>query len=130
MRVSSAAQNTLKILVIEDEFLIAEEMVAVLEDAGHVVVGPAGSVRVAETMLAGEPKPDVAVIDANLRGETSAAVATSLRRLGIPFCVCTGYRIGDLKTSFGDVLAIQKPIDPARLLETVAALGRLGRGPR
>lgn len=112
-------------LVVEDEFLIAEEMVAVLEEAGHAVLGPAGSVRVAEAVLA-DDTPHVAVIDANLRGETSAALAANLRRRGIPFCVCTGYRISDLKALFGDIVTIQKPIDPARLLQTVAALAREG----
>ena len=108
--------------MVEDEFLIAEEMVAMLEEAGHVVVGPAGSVRAAQSILADRPLPDVAVIDANLRGETSAALATTLRERGIPFCVCTGYRISDLKTAFGDVVTLQKPIDPARLLATVNSL--------
>jgi DNA-binding response OmpR family regulator len=120
----ASTSDSLKILVVEDEFLIAEEMTAVLEDAGHVVVGPAGSVRGAEDMLAGAAKPDVAVIDANLRGETSAQLAISLRDRGIPFCVCTGYRVDDLKTLFGDIITIQKPIDPARLLKTVTMLAR------
>ncbi len=119
---AAAPQDSLAVLVVEDEFLIAEEMVAMLEDAGHVVLGPAGSVRAAEAMLAGDPQPDVAVIDANLRGETSAPLATRLRERGIPFCVCTGYRINDLKSLFGDVATIRKPIDPKQLLQTLAAL--------
>ena len=124
---SPSAQDSLTVLVVEDEFLIAEEMAAVLEEAGHVVLGPAGSVRAAEAMLAGTRRPDVAVIDANLRGETSAALATDLRQLGIPFCVCTGYRIADLKATYGDIVTIQKPIDPEHLLETVAALADINR---
>ena len=115
------------VLVVEDEFLIAEEMAAMLEDAGHVVLGPAGSVRAAEAMLTND-RPNVAVIDANLRGETSAPLATRLRTLGIPFCVCTGYRINDLKALFGDIVTIQKPVDPARLLQTVAALAQENNG--
>ena len=120
--VSSSGQNGLTVLLVEDEFLIAEEIAAVLEDAGHAVVGPAGTVRAAEAMLAGDPRPDIAVIDANLRGETSAPLAASLRDRGIPFCVCTGYRISDLAALFGDIVTIQKPIDPARLLQVVANL--------
>lgn len=119
---SPSARHSLTVLVVEDEFLIAEEMAAMLRDAGHTVLGPAASVRAAEAVLAGATRPDVAVIDANLRGETSASFATSLRDLGVPFCVCTGYRIGDLRTLFGDVVTLQKPVDPARLLETIIAL--------
>ncbi len=119
---TSTARDSLTVLVVEDEFLIAEEMAAVLKDAGHVVLGPIGSVRAANAILVDAPRPDVAVIDANLRGETSAPLAISLRELGIPFCVCTGYRIGDLKGLFGDVVTIQKPVDPERLLQTIATL--------
>jgi CheY-like chemotaxis protein len=122
--VTPASPDGLTVLVVEDEFLIAEEMAAMLRDAGHVVLGPAGSVRAAEAMLADDPKPDVAVIDANLRGETSAPLARRLRERGIPFCVCTGYRINDLRSLFGDVVTIRKPIDPALLLRTLAALAR------
>lgn len=121
---SPTTSNSLKILVVEDEFLIAEEMTAVLEDAGHEVIGPAGTVRGAEEMLGDAGKPDVAVIDANLRGETSASLASELRERGIPFCVCTGYRIDDLKALFGDIVTLQKPIDPVRLLQTVTRLAR------
>lgn len=124
---SPSAQASLTVLVVEDEFLIAEEMAAVLEEAGHVVVGPAASVRAAKAMLAGYRKPDVAIIDANLRGETSAALATDLRDLRIPFCVCTGYRIADLKATYGDIVTIQKPINPQHLLETIAALAGINR---
>jgi CheY-like chemotaxis protein len=118
----STARVSLKILLVEDEFLIAEEITAMLQDAGHVVLGPAGSVSAAEVVLAGGSTPDVAVIDANLRGQTSAPLVAHLRQRDIPFCVCTGYRMTDLKTLFGDVVTIQKPIDPARLLRTVAML--------
>ena len=121
--VSSSAQEILKVLVVEDEFLIAEEMAAVLEDAGHVVLGPAASVRAAEAMLA-DDQPDVAVIDANLRGETSAPLAASLRDRGIPFCVCTGYRINDLKALFGDIVTIQKPSRPGAAARNRGDAGR------
>ncbi len=121
---SEGSQRPLRVLVVEDEFLIAAEMVAMLEEAGHEVIGPASSVAAAQTLLADSPALDVAVIDANLRGETSAPIAERMRDLNVPFCVCTGYRIADLKAQFGDVVTLQKPIDPAALVRTVASLGR------
>jgi DNA-binding response OmpR family regulator len=112
-----------RILVIEDEFLIASEMAATLEEAGYAVVGPVGSVSAALTTLTGDDaKPDAAVVDANLRGESSAPLVARLRDLAVPFCVCTGYRNVDLKATFGDAPTLQKPIDPAVLLRTVSAL--------
>lgn len=111
----------MQILVVEDEFLIATEIMGILEDAGHQVLGPAGSVNAAEKLLARE-RPDVAIIDANLRGETSASLAEQLRELAIPFCVCTGYRSTDLKVNFGEVETLQKPVTPHNLLAVINTL--------
>ena len=119
-----ADRPQLNILVVEDEFLIATEIATILEDAGHAVVGPAGSVAAALAALAEPGKPDFAVIDANLRGESSSPIAAELRRLSIPFCVCTGYRPSDLKAQFGEAATIQKPVNPATLLGIIAAMVR------
>jgi DNA-binding response OmpR family regulator len=110
--------QSLHILVVEDEFLIATEIATILEDAGHQVLGPAGSVEAAETILAAR-RPDLAVIDANLSGETSVSLANRLHELGVPFCVCTGYSATDLFSSFGDVAMLQKPVTPRNLLAVV-----------
>ena len=119
---TEAPTRSLRVLVVEDEYLIAAEMAAILEEAGHVVVGPAGSVSAAQALLARSGDLDAAVIDANLRGETSAPLAATMRERKIPFCVCTGYRMSDLKSLFGDVMTLHKPIDPPALLRAVAAL--------
>lgn len=120
----------LRVMIVEDEFLIAEEMVSILEDGDWEVLGPAGSVAAALGLLAGGDMPDVGVIDANLRGESSAPVAERMRELGIPFCVCTGYREADLKTQFGDVATLQKPIDAGALLRLIAGLTANAAGQR
>lgn len=119
---TEAPTRSLRVLVVEDEFLIAAEMAAILEEAGHHVVGPAGSVSAGQALLAKTGDLDAAVIDANLRGETSAPLAAIMRERKIPFCVCTGYRVSDLKSLFGDVMTLHKPIDPPGLLRAVAAL--------
>jgi DNA-binding response OmpR family regulator len=106
------------ILVVEDEYLIAMEIATILEDAGYQVLGPAASVNAAEKILASKT-PDLAVIDANLRGETSVALAEQLHDRGIPFCVCTGYSATDLFANFGDVTTLQKPVTPRNLLAVV-----------
>ena len=122
-----ASSPKVRVLVVEDEFLIAAELSAILEDAGHAVVGPAGSVAAARALLVDGQMPDLAVIDANLRGETSERLAEDLRRLGIPFCVCTGYQPGDLKAQFGDVITLQKPVSPGTLLNVVRTMARAPR---
>ena len=114
--------KALRILVLEDEFIIADEIASMLEDAGHEVIGPAGSVSDALARLNGDERPDVAIIDANLRGTSSLPVAEWLRAHGIPFCVCTGYRSDDLHKTFGDIVVLQKPVTPPTLLSALKVL--------
>lgn len=110
----------LRVMIVEDEFIIADEIAMIVEGAGHSVLGPVASVDEASAMLASD-RPDFAIIDANLRGESSSPLARSLAGMEIPFCVCTGYRLDDLKPTFGDVAVIQKPVRDKALL---AALER------
>ncbi len=99
----------LRVMIVEDEFIIADEIAMIVEGAGHAVVGPVASVEDATAML-GTDRPDFAIIDANLRGQSSSQLARSLAGMEIPFCVCTGYRLDDLQPAFGDVAVIQKPV--------------------
>jgi DNA-binding response OmpR family regulator len=109
-----------RVLIIEDEFIIADEIASIVTDAGFAVIGPLGSVEQADTALAlPENRPDFAVVDANLRGGSSARIADRLRVLGVPFCVCTGYRFNDLKPTFGDVAVLQKPVDGRTLVAVI-----------
>jgi CheY-like chemotaxis protein len=117
-----AAQNPFRVLVVEDEFLIAMEIAEILEGVGHQVVGPVSSVQAATEILDGDEIPDAAIIDANLRNESSAAIAHRLRGMGIPFFICTGYRLTDLQANFGDVITLQKPIVPQRLLALIDSM--------
>ena len=119
---------TARIMIVEDEFIIADEIASIVTDAGYSVIGPLGSVDQAESALAQpENRPDFAVVDANLRGGSSARIAERLRTLGVPFCVCTGYRFNDLKPTFGDVALLQKPVD-GRTLVAVIRTGLDGAG--
>jgi DNA-binding NarL/FixJ family response regulator len=101
--------------VLEDEFFIADEIALVLETAGYAVIGPVATVAEALRLLAEAPV-DAAVIDANIRGESSAPVAEALRHEQIPFVVCSGYRLDDLQPTFGPVPLLSKPIRFDRLV--------------
>ena len=120
----------LRVMIVEDEFIIADEIAMIVEGAGHAVIGPVASVEDASAMLASE-RPDFAIIDANLRGQSSSPLARSLAGMEIPFCICTGYRIDDLKPTFGDVAVIQKPVRDRVLLsvldQAVAGIAARGR---
>ena len=79
-----------RILIVEDEALVAMLVEDALLDAGAEVIGPVATVAEAMALLdAGSP--DGAVLDLNLAGETSTPVADLLAARGVPFVVATGY---------------------------------------
>ncbi|RAI57215.1 response regulator [Roseicella frigidaeris] len=110
-----------RVLVVEDEALVAMLVEDALLDAGAAVVGPAATVSEALSLLSKE-NPDVAVLDLNLAGETSTPVADVLAQRGVPFVVATGYGAEGLPPSHAHVPVLAKPYDPDDL---TAALGRL-----
>ena len=120
--------KTLRVLVVEDEFIIADEIATIVETAGHAVVGPVGSLDEALRAL-DRDRPDFAIIDASLRGKSSAPLAERLRTLRLPFCVCTGYRLEDLRPSFGDVLVVPKPVRASGLTGLLRAAADRLRAP-
>ena len=110
-----------RILVIEDEALVAMLVEDALLDAGFEVIGPARSVAQALALLAAEA-PNAAVLDLNLGGENSVGVADALVARGIPFVVATGYGAGGLPPTHRNAPVLPKPYDPADL---TAVLERL-----
>lgn len=106
-----------RILVVEDEFLISLLAVDMLEELGAVGVGPAATVEEGLALLDGGPV-DAAMLDVNLGGTRSDALADVLRARGIPFLIASGY--GDAVGGAEPVLG--KPYDLPRLQ---AALERL-----
>jgi DNA-binding response OmpR family regulator len=117
------------VLVVEDEFLIAMDLGLLLEGRGYRVLGPAATVAEALRLLdgdGGEGTPDVALLDANLRGEPVTPVAARLRALGVPFVLASVYhdaRVAAL--GLGGAPNVGKPADGRRLLAALAwAAGR------
>ena len=113
---------TRRILVVEDEALVALEIEQTLQDAGYDVVGPAGSVDQAFASVA-EHGIDAAVLDINLDGEMVWPVAETLRERGVPFVFTTGYADTiQPPRSVQDVPRVDKPIEAERLLSMLSAL--------
>ena len=90
--VSSAAYTSrkLRILLVEDEPLVAMVAEMTLTDAGYDVLGPVGRVQEALDLLQRE-RPDAAVLDVNLFGQPVYPVAEKLVDMSVPFGFCTGY---------------------------------------
>ena len=111
-----------RVLVVEDELLIALELSRTLEDLGCNVVGPAGSIDRALALLETQ-RPDVALLDEDLKGTPVTPVAETLRRLQIPFAVLSGY---DRSITENEILLnavrLQKPTPLAAICQVLTEL--------
>jgi len=99
---------SVRVLVVEDEFMIGLDIAQQLASAGFEIVGPATSVAKALKLVA-QPGCDIAVLDVNLGGETCEPLARKLRASGKPFVVLTGYSPETLQSSFNDATILTKP---------------------
>jgi CheY-like chemotaxis protein len=107
------------VLVLVDEWLIAELLQDALVEAGYRVLGPVSRVHEALQLLENST-PNIAVLDVSLRGETSFEVARALAERSIPFVFMTGYVSNDLMGEFRGRPVLNKPVDDAKLLSCIA----------
>jgi len=110
-----------RILIVEDEPLVAMDLEALLAGAGCTVVGIVASVAAAEEAAA-SLRFDVALLDANLGGEPVDEVAAALTRAGIPFAFATGHGSDALPAAFREAPVLVKPFDPEQALAVVRGL--------
>jgi two-component SAPR family response regulator len=104
-----------RVLVVEDEFLVAADLEDTLTALGYQVLGPFPTLAEALSWLDSD-KPDAAVLDVNIRGELIFPVAERLTELGVPFVFCTGYAdIGVIPDTLEPVATLSKPCTPATL---------------
>ena len=118
-----------KVLLLEDQMMIAFGIKAALEKHGFEVVGPFADLQSAETG-ANENPFDVALLDINLGdGTTSEGFADQLKARDVPFMFLSGYgSAGQLPARFGDVRRMTKPVAENELIRNVADLAAQGRG--
>jgi DNA-binding response OmpR family regulator len=106
-----------RVLVVEDEPLIAFDVADHLTEAGFDVAGPVASVKAAMALL--ETGCDVAVLDVNLGRETAAPIAEAMSALSLPFIALSGYSSDQLPAPFRHAPVLTKPVDPKRLVAAV-----------
>jgi CheY-like chemotaxis protein len=110
-----------RLLVVEDEYLVADDFALRLEDAGAIVVGPAASVQDALELVKTEGATlDAAVLDVNLAGELVYPVADELASRGVPFVFATGYDASAITSAYADAPHCEKPLDPALLVRALS----------
>lgn len=109
------------ILAVEDEAMIAMELVDMLEALGHEVIGPAATLEDALALLE-TSSLDAAIVDVNLGGASAKPLVEALRASGVPIVLASGYDTSDL-ASFGLVEPlIRKPYSCKDLTNALASV--------
>lgn len=111
-----------RILIVEDEALIAQLLAMYLEDLGHEVVGPAATVDEALSILKLDP-PAFAIVDCTLGTQECTPIAEALSNAQLPFAFATGHGIDALPSAFRTHEVITKPFifeDVERVVATIA----------
>ncbi len=116
-----------RVLVVEDEALIAMQIEDALHQAGCTVVGPASRIADAFDLLYGEGA-DAALLDVNVAGDRSFALADILASKGVPFAFVTGFEANStVPERFHGVPVVAKPFATTELVDAVDRLTRGGR---
>ena len=110
--------NKARVLVVEDEMLIAFDIADALADFGWEVVGPVGSVAEAMALL-GHEQVDIAVLDVNLGGTKSYPIADKLAESKVPVLFLTGDRASDAPLANANSPVLSKPVDYQVLHQTL-----------
>lgn len=109
-----------RILIVEDEYLIAADLTQLLEGFGVTVIGPAGSVVDALALMADEPAIDGAVLDIMLGSEKTFLVADALQARGVPFVFATGYDDWTIPSAYAGAPRFKKPVDTLALARVLS----------
>ena len=108
-----------RVLIVEDESLVAMLLETILEDMGCVPVGPAATVEEGLQMASeGEPV-DAALLDVNVAGKQVFPIAEALKARGVPFVFSTGYGEGGLPDEWRGLPTLQKPFTEAAVRDAL-----------
>jgi len=120
-KTGGVAGNTRRVLVVEDETLVAMMLEEMLLELNCSVLGPAGDL--AEAMgFAEKAEFDLALLDVSLRRTPSFPVAEVLQKRGIPFAFMTGYGAQDFPLAYQQLPRLSKPFDLPDLQRALKAL--------
>jgi|SRR5579859_1069588 len=112
----------MRVLIVEDEALVAAMLEDMLADFGCVVAGRAGSVNQALSQIAQTSGLEAAILDVHLGGETVFPVADDLVQRRVPFVFSTGFGPADLAARYPHSLLLAKPYPPEELATALVSL--------
>lgn len=108
-----------RVLVVEDEYLLADLLASELEDAGAIIIGPVGHLADAIALIQREQRIDAAILDVNLGGEMIFPAADMLIERGVPFVLTSGYDRSALPSRLSGVPVCEKPVGMSRLIKAI-----------
>jgi DNA-binding response OmpR family regulator len=124
MRIQVAEEGTelagMRLLVVEDDYLVATDMCSSLRRRGAEIMGPVANVRRGREMVR-QQRPDIALLDINLNGHLAFDLAHEFENDGIRTIFTTGYDTAFLPESLRDSPCLQKPVNLNALLRLIRA---------
>jgi CheY-like chemotaxis protein len=111
-----------RVLIVEDEMLVGMELESLLHRLGCTALGPAPTVARALDLLEDE-RPDAALLDLNLNGQSATQIAQALSARDVPFVLVTGY--GEAQSSEPELLhaaRVDKPVNHRQLVRVLTQL--------
>lgn len=110
-----------RVLIVEDQYLIACEMQAMIASLGGDPCPPAAGRIQAMALIETEPL-DLAILDVDLDGHQAYSIAEELKRRDVRFLFATGYGREAIDPAYRDVILVEKPVSLAALSSAVARL--------
>ncbi|WEK02948.1 MAG: response regulator [Candidatus Devosia phytovorans] len=114
-----AVLTGMRILVVEDEYLLAEDIREELEAAGALVLGPVANLRRALDLIDDTLTIDGAVLDMNLAGEMVFPAADLLIGRGVPLIFTTGYHEATVPPEYAHIVLCGKPLERGEVAATI-----------
>ena len=108
-----------RVLLVEDEALVAMLLETILEDMGCIPVGPAATVEEGLVMAADPAPLDAALLDVNIAGREVFPIAEALKARGVPFVFSTGYGESGLPDAWRGHPTVQKPFAESAIREAL-----------
>jgi DNA-binding LytR/AlgR family response regulator len=111
-----------RVLVVEDEYMLADELRTELQEAGAVVVGPAGQLEAAIDLIQADADIGGAVLDVNLGGVSVFPVVDLLAARGVPMVLTTGYDAAAIPPRYAHIPRCEKPVTISKVAKAIGGV--------
>jgi len=111
-----------RVLVVEDEYFLADDLKQILNEQNAEVLGPAPTMIEALKVINDGQPIDCAVLDVNLGGQSVFPISAALTKRDIPFLFATGYGSSHIPDEFSGVPRLEKPFISSALIAALEAI--------